>query len=354
MLKLILRRTKRAALPPGTLVHVGEKRTHKPTITAINYDDRDCAQVELDSPEECAGFLKKPGVTWFNVDGVHDVDIIDRLGKVFGLHPLQREDVVNTQQRPKLDDEDAYLFLVLKMITYDEEQNGIKSEQVSLVLGANYVLTFQENPGDVFNPIRERIKNSRGRIRKMGADYLAYALVDAVVDNYFSVLEHLGMDLEELEDEITENPTARLLEKVHDIRRELIYLRRQVWPLREALQLLVREETDLVRAETDIYFRDIYDHTVQIVEVVETYRDLVAGMMDIYLSSVSNRMNEVMKVLTLIATIFIPLTFIAGVYGMNFAYMPELEWEWGYPAALGLMAGLGLGLAWYFKRKNWL
>jgi magnesium transporter len=253
-----------------------------------------------------------------------------------------------------MEDFEDYLFIVLKMLQYDEEVNETKTEQVSLILGSNYVVSFQEDEGDVFGLIRERIRADRGRTRKMGADYLAYSLVDAIVDHYFMVLEKVGEQIEDIEDELVKNPTPEVLHTIHSLKRELIYLRKSVWPLREVISRLERWESPLIDKSIDIYLRDVYDHTIQVIDALETFRDMLSGMLDIYLSSVSNRMNEVMKVLTIIATIFIPLTLIAGIYGMNFRYMPELESPWGYPMVYLIMLAVGVVMLTYFRRKQWL
>jgi magnesium transporter len=240
------------------------------------------------------------------------------------------------------------------MLDYDREESKIKVEQVSLILGENFVISFQETEGDIFNPIRERVRNNKGRVRKMGADYLAYVLIDAVVDNYFLILEALGEQIESMEEELVANPTPETLQTIHNLKREMIFLRKSVWPLRELISGLERGESALIRESTGIYLRDVYDHTIQVIDTVETFRDMLSGMLDIYLSSVSNRMNEVMKVLTIIATIFIPLTFLAGIYGMNFEFMPELRWHWSYPLVWCVMIVIGVAMIFYFKRKKWL
>jgi len=279
----------------------------------------------------------------------------EKLGKYFEVHPLVLEDIVNTGQRPKMEDFENYLFIVLKMFHYDEEADEIKTEQVSLVLGSNFVISFQEREGDVFHPIRERIRNAKGRIRKMAPDYLAYSLLDAIVDSYFIIMEKLGEEIENTEEKLVTNPTPATLQTIHNLKREMIFLRKSVWPLREVISALERGGSSLIQESTHIYLRDVYDHTIQVIDTIESFRDMVSGMLDIYLSSISNRMNEVMTVLTIIATIFIPLTFIAGIYGMNFEYMPELKWHWFYPKAFWLTIIVIAGfMAFYFKRKKWL
>ena len=344
----------KVGLPPGTLVHIGERKTEKAKITIIDYDEKDFQEREVQKVEECFPFKDKPTVTWINIDGLQEVEIVGKIGAHFGIHPLILEDILHTGQRPKAEDLGEYLFIVLKMLYQDERGDEMLGEQVSLLLGPNYVISFQEREGDVFSPIRERIRNSKGRMRKAGTDYLAYALVDAIVDHYFVILEELGEKIESLEEELLKNPTPETLQVIHTLKTNLVFLRKSVWPLREVINNLERGESPLITDPTGIYLRDVYDHTIQVIDTIESYRDMVSGMLDIYLSSLSNRMNEVMKVLTIIATIFIPLTFIAGIYGMNFKYMPELEWHWGYFGILIVMVVIVGFMGFYFKRKRWL
>ncbi len=355
MPRLIKKRSKKSGLPPGTLVHIGEKKTEKTKITIVDYDEAKFEEKEAKTIEECFPFKDKPTTTWINIEGVHEIDLIEKIGKYFDLHPLLLEDIANTEQRPKMEDYGEYVFIVLKMLSYDENTTEIKAEQVSVILGANFVISFQEGiKGDVFDSVRERIRSGKGKIRKMGADYLAYALMDAVVDNYFIILEKLGEKIEVTEEILLTNPTSETSRAIHHLKREMIFLRKSVWPLREVLNCLERGESSLIHANTRIYLRDVYDHTVQIIDTVETFRDMLSGMLEVYLSSISNRMNQIMKVLTIIATIFIPLTFIAGIYGMNFKYMPELEWRWAYFVVLGVMAVIGIWMVIYFRKKKWL
>eukprot|EP01022_Parablepharisma_sp_SALTPOND_P022633 TRINITY_DN4616_c0_g1_i1.p3 TRINITY_DN4616_c0_g1~~TRINITY_DN4616_c0_g1_i1.p3 ORF type:complete len:303 (+),score=117.73 TRINITY_DN4616_c0_g1_i1:553-1461(+) len=295
-----------------------------------------------------------PQVTWFQVEGVHQVEVIGRLGEIFGLHPLVQEDIVNTLQRPKLEEFDHYLFIVLKDLDFPSGSEQINTQQISIVLGKDWVLSFTEGGRDPFAGVAERIETGRGRIRRLGADYLAYALVDAVVDHYFGVLEELTERTQAVEDELDEDPGQEVLHTVHRLKRQGQRLRKAVWPLREVAGGLERGESPLVDAGTKPFLRDVYDHTIQVIDATEALRDSLASMMDLYLSVVSNRMNQVMKVLTIIATLFIPLTFIAGVYGMNFKVMPELEWKWGYYITLGAMALVTIGMLIYFWRKKWL
>jgi magnesium transporter len=354
MLELFRKTSKKVGLSPGSLVHIGEKKVEKVRITVIDYDVDQFQEKEVETIEECFPFKDTPTVTWINIDGLHEVQIIEKIGEHFAIHPLIQEDIVHTGQRPKMEDMESYIFVVARMLFYNDETREIESEQVSLILGPNYVISFQEKEGDIFDPVRERIRKGKGRIRRMKADYLAYALVDTLVDNYFIILENLGEKIEGMEDELVANPRPQTLQTIHILKREMIFLRKSVWPLREVISSLERGEPSLIDPSTEMYFRDVYDHTIQVMDTVETFRDMVSGMLDTYLSSLSNRMNEVMKVLTIIATIFIPLTFVAGIYGMNFEFMPELKWHWGYFAALGLMVVIFIGMVFYFKRKSWL
>jgi len=355
MPRFIKRVSRKIGLSPGTLVHIGKKKVEKVRIRLIDYDEAQLQEKEAKIIEECFPFKDLPTVTWVNIDGLHDIKLMEKIGKHFGLHPLVLEDILNTEQRPKIEDFDDYLFVVLKMLHFDENEQEVRAEQISIILASNFVLSFQERVGDIFNPLRERIRSAKGRVRKMGPDYLAYALMDAIVDNYFIVLEKLGEKIEGMEQELVTNPTPETLQTLHNLKREMIFLRKSVWPLREVVSRLERGESKLIKDSTGIYLRDVYDHTIQVIDTIETFRDMLSGMLDIYLSSVSNRMNEVMKVLTIIATIFIPLTFIVGIYGMNFEYMPELKWHWVYPKAFWVVIiGVAVFMAFYFRKKKWL
>ena len=355
MARLIKQRSKKAGLPPGSLVHIGEKKGDKAKIAILDYDEAHVQEKEVETIEECYIFKDQPTVTWINVDRIDDVKMIERLGECYGLHPLVLEDILNTDQRPKLEDYGEYSYIVLRMLHYQDRSGQIESEQISLILGRNFVFSFQEGKeGDVFGPLRERIRNNKGRIRKLKADYLAYALLDAVVDQYFLIMEKLGERIEVLEEELVARPKTDTLREIHSLKREMIFLRKAVWPLREVIGGLERGESSLIQDPTRIYLRDVYDHTIQVIDSIETFRDMVSGMLDIYLSSISNRLNAVMKVLTIIATIFMPLTFLAGVYGMNFKHMPELEWRWGYPALWLVMIAIGVSMLVYFRKKKWL
>jgi magnesium transporter len=351
---LLKKSSKKAGHSPGSLVHIGDRKAETIKITLMNYDADNLLEKQLPVVEDSFPYRDTPPVSWINVDGLHEIDVIEKIGMHFGIHPLVLEDILNTGQRTKAEEFENYLYIVLKMLVYDETVEHISAEQVSLILGPHFLLSFQEKEGDVFNFVRERIRKARGRIRKSGCDYLAYALMDAVVDHYFVILEQLGEKIEHLEEQILENTAPWMLEDIHHLRREIIFLRKRIWPLREVLNSLIKDPSDLIRETTHVFLRDVYDHTIQIIDTIESYRDVLSGLSDLYQSTVSNRMNEVMKVLTIIATIFIPLTFIAGIYGMNFEYMPELKWHWSYPALWLLLILIFVAMLLYFKRRKWL
>lgn len=345
---------RKLAAAPGTLVHVGPDREDVTTrLSVLDYDAEHLSEAMDPDAAAIADLAESPTVTWFKVEGVHKVEVVAELGRIFSLHPLLLEDVVNTAGRPKMEEYENYLFVVAKTLYFNREAEGLAGEQVCLVLGKNWVISFQESNRDIFGPVAERIKKARGRIRGQGADYLAYALLDAVVDNYFLALEGFGEAVEDLEGELLGDPGQDALRRLHQYKREGLSCRRAIWPLREVLASLQRGDSALISADTIVFLRDVYDHAIQVIDMVETNRELLGGMLDIYLSSLSNRMNQVMKVLTVIATLFIPLTFLTGVYGMNFKYMPELDIRWAYPAVLGLMAVITIGMLIYFKKKHW-
>ncbi len=347
------RRTRRRrtapGAPPGTLVP--DPQAPRPIMQVIAYSQTEFIEKDIASPDELQPLIGKYSVLWLNVDGLGDTEAIRKFGEIFSIHPLALEDVVNAHQRPKVEPYDACLFIVLQMLFTAQK---LDTEQLSLFLGSNFVVTFQEQPGDCFSPIRERIRKNHTRIRCTGPDYLAYAILDAVVDNYFPALERYGEQLEELEQEVVTRPGRQTLGKIHDLKRDLLTLRRAVWPAREALNSLVRDESPYITRDTRTYLRDCYDHAVRVIDIIETDRETAFGLLETYLSSMSNRMNEIMKVLTIIATIFIPLTFIVGIYGMNFTYMPELHSPWGYPAVMSFMGVIAAGMLYYFHRKGWL
>ena len=354
MLEFIKKTNRKIGQSPGTIIHVGEKKVERVTMNVMDYDLSRCEEKDVQAVEDCFSLKDSSSISWINVNGLNEVEIIEKLGTLFEIHPLVLEDIAHTGQRPKMEDFENYVFVVLRMLSFNEQSQEIKAEQVSFILGNNVVISFQEKEGDVFDPVRERIRKAKGRIRKMGADYLLYALIDAVVDAYFVILEKIGEKIEVLEEELLSNPSQDILQKIHDMRGGTIFLRKSIWPLREVISNLQAGEPELVTEKTSVYFRDVHDHTIQIIETIEACRDLVAGLHDLYLSAISNRMNEIMKVLTIIATIFIPLTFIAGIYGMNFKYMPELEWKWSYPFLWGVIIIVGGAMVIYFKKKKWL
>jgi len=351
------RRSIKSGLPPGSMVHIGETPVEAATITVMHYDAINLDEKKFYSVEASLEHLQKidsSGVVWVNVEGVHNVELISDLGEYLGLHPLVLEDIVNTVQRPKIEDYGSYLFIVARMLKA-VDGGSFTSEQIGVILTSNAVFTFQEAiNGDVFDAIRSRIRTSKGKIRGMGADYLSYSLMDAVVDGYFAVLENTGEEIMDIEEQLTASPEQSTLHIINKIKKEIIYLRKAVWPLREALSFLERGDTVLIHDGTRFFFRDVYDHTIQVIDTVETYRDLLSGMLDLYLSSISNRTNEIMKFLTLIGTIFMPLTFLVGVYGMNFKHLPELEWYYGYPSLWVVMVLISIAMIFYFKRKRWL
>ncbi|BCS54502.1 magnesium/cobalt transporter CorA [Geobacter sp. SVR] len=352
--RFLKKRSVKTGLPPGTLVHIGEQRREAPRLDLFSYSPAEVEERPCQGLAQCLPHVGRAAVTWINVEGVHDIEVIRTLGEHFGFHPLVLEDIVNTVQRPKIEDYDEYLFMVLRMLRPSQGES-FTSEQISIILGPNYLLTFQEGiRGDVFDAVRDRIRSGKGRIRAMGADYLAYTLVDSIVDGYFNVLEVMGERIVNAEEELTLTAGRTTLHLISDMKKEIIFLRKAVWPLREAISFLERGDSRLLDNATRVYFRDVYDHTVQVIDTVETYRDLLSGMLDLYLSSVSNRTNEVMKFLTVIGTIFLPLTFLVGVYGMNFKHMPELEWHYGYPALWFVMLLSSIAMILYFKRKRWL
>jgi len=349
------KRGSKVGLEPGTLVHIGEKKVEKVKIKIVVYDSEKIVEKELDSIDECIPFNDQPGTNfWLNVDGLDKIEVIEKIGSCFNIHPLTLEDILNTGQRPKMEDYESYVYTVLKMMILDKEKDEIIIDQISIIFGCNYIISFQEREVDVFSPLRERLKNPASHLRKNGVDYLAYCLIDAVIDNYFLILEHFGDEIEEFEDQLLIRSSPETIKVIQRYRRDMITLRKSLWPLRELISGMQRIESEIIKDTTRFYLRDIYDHTIQVIDSVEDYRDILSSMVDIYLSSLSNKMNDIMKVLTVIATIFIPLTFVAGVYGMNFENMPELHWRWGYPTVMLFMALLGTTMFAYFKKKKWV
>lgn len=339
---------------PGTLVYTGKKSDKNFHVECFDYTKENIVESALINIEDAINYKDTESVTWINVDGLKYTDQIANIGQQYDLHPLVLEDIVNTTQRPKIDVYDNYLFVVLKMLYYDKNEN-IVIEQVSMVLGKNYVITFQEAEGDVFDTIRERLRFANGRIRGLKSDYLMYALIDSIVDNYFSIIEVLGNKIEDLETELfAGNARENISTEVQQLKREILKVRRAIFPLREIINRIEKGEHPLIYKRTITYYRDIYDHLIQVSENIDIYREMIWSLMDMYMTTISNRMNEVMKVLTIISTIFIPLTFIAGIYGMNFEYIPELQYKHGYFVLWGIMILMFIGLIFYFKRKKWL
>ena len=347
-------RKKKIGVSPGSLIYVGDKTDEPVKISVLTYDKQKIREVTDVSVEDIPQVKDESAVTWINVSGIHDMEVIEAIGKRFHLHPLLLEDIANTQHRAKIDDYENYLFIVLKMIFSEPDSAQLQFEHICIVLGRGFLISFQEREGDAFTSVRERIQKGKGRIRKSGAGYLAYALMDMVIDHAFLVLEQLGDDIEILQQEALDRPTRNTLAAIHEARHQAVLLRKSIWPLREMISGLLRGESDLIEGYVLIYLQDVYDHVIQEIDTIETYRDLLAGILDTYMSSVSQKMNEIMKVLTVMATLFIPLTFFAGVYGMNFTYMPELDWRYGYPVFWALTAVIFVGMMVWFKTRKWL
>jgi magnesium transporter len=345
--------SEKVGLPPGTLIFTGEKRVEVEKITIIDYNEETFEIKEAMEVPENLHEIKDTTVRWVNVEGISKLNIIEKIGKQFQLHPLTMEDIVNPAQRPKLESFEGYLFLILRILRWNKAEKKIMSEQIGIILGNTYVISFRETDSNIFDLILERIIKAKGRIRKMGSDYLVYSLIDIIIDNYFVILEKIGKKVDKIEEELVENPKIETLHAIHLLKRELITLRKTIWPSRNVVNSLQREDSYINEA-TQIYLRDIYDHIIQIIDTFENYRDIISGMLDIYLSSVSNKMNEIMKVLTIISTIFIPLSFLAGFYGMNFLYMPELKIPIAYPILIIIMIIIAIIMILFFKRKKWL
>lgn len=350
------KRSTKAGLPPGTLVHIGEKKTSSPSVTLLNYDENEVRESDITTANLADKVKAARGIIWINLHGLGDTVILEQIGANFGLHPLVLEDILNTEQRSKLEDYGDYLYVVLKIFDYENRgtEERIDSDQVSLVLGKNFVLSFLETDGTQFHSVRERLRSGKGQVRKSGADFLMYSLIDAIVDSYFVILERLDERTEALEMELIARPQPSTLHAIYHLKREGVFLRRSLWPLREVISSLQRGDSPLFSRNTLLYLRDVYDHTIHIIESVESLRDLTAGMLDIYISSVSYRISTVMKVLTVITTIFMPLALIAGIYGMNFKHIPGLEWHWGFFAVLGMMTVISISMLALFRWKKWL
>lgn len=352
--KYMKKRSVKSGLAPGSLVHVGEHFREKVKIELIDYSKTNCEVKHLKSIEEGLKFKDVGNVAWIDVEGVHDPDVIQCIGQYFGSHQLILEDMLNTDQRPKIEVHNDFIFIVLKMLSYNEKSFEVETEQVSIIFGKHFLISLQEGKdGDVFDPVRERIKKGT-KIREKGTDYLAYCLIDVIIDNYFLILEKIGDKMEDLDNKLLNNPTPQVLQDIYSLKREIIFLRKTIWPMRELVGKFEREDSQLINDGTRKYLRDAYEHVIQIIDNEETFRDMISGMMDLYLSVLSNKMNEIMKVLSIIGTIFIPLTFIAGVYGMNFEYMPELKSHYGYFGVWVVMIAIALIMLGFFKKNKWI
>ncbi|MDT0690485.1 magnesium/cobalt transporter CorA [Salegentibacter sp. F188] len=346
--------TKALHQAPGTMTYVGHKESKETLLEVIDYNKDHYQRFTSKSLEDAFKFEEENNITWINIDGLNNTSEIEKLGKYYDLHPLILEDIVNTGQRPKIDEYPDYIFIVAKMLYYNGD-GMINNEHLSMVVGKDYVLTFQEADGDVFEGVRERIKNSKGRVRNNGADYLMFALLDAIIDNYFAVVDDISDKIEIFEDRIFQaRSDENLVLEIQDLKRTILRIRRAVFPLREVVNRLLKSKSEIIEEKTGSYISDLHDHMIQISENIDLYREMIRSLLDMYMSTISNKMNEVMKVLTIMASIFIPLTFIAGIYGMNFEYMPELQWKYSYFVLWGVMLLLFVGMLIYFKRKKWL
>lgn len=343
----------KVGLPPGSLIHIGEKKVEKVSINLIDYSENSFTEKQVESMEDCAEALVTPSVSWINMVGLHEPELFRQIQDIFGIHPLVLEDIMNTGQRPRMEDYGDYIYVVVKMIYHDSSSHKIVSEQVSLIIGKSFLISFQEVEGDIFSQIRERIRTSKGRLRRSGPDYLAYCLLDAIIDNYFVVLEEIGERIEVLQELVVDRPTPETLNSIHRTKKDMIFLRKAIRPVRELINSMLKSESILISDTTDVFLRDVYEHSIQVIETTETLRDMLSSALDIYLSSTSNRMNEVMRVLTVISTLFIPLTFMVGVYGMNFEYMPELKFHYGYAGLWVLMGITAAGMVLFFRKRKW-
>lgn len=344
----------KAGMPPGVLVHVGEVREVKPTITLLDYDKDNIEVRQVESIHEIVSYKTSATVTWVMIEGLADTGLIHDLGQAFDVHPLVLEDILNTNQRPKLDEYEDYLYLVFKRFEILEDEFTVGQEQISILLFKNLLFTFKEKRDQLFEPVITRLKAEKGRVRTHTVDNLAYIVLDTVVDGYFALQDSLDLFADDIEEKLFEQPGPELLARIQRVKRELIFVRKSLSPLREMLASLERSDSELITEKTHLYLRDVYDHAIRVIESVDSYRDLITGMLEIYLSSVSNRLNEIMKVLTVFSTIFIPLTFITGIYGMNFENMPELKWPWAYPLLWGVFLSIPITLLIYFRKKKWL
>lgn len=351
---MLEKKNSKIGVPPGTLIYTGERKNEKSKIRIIDYNEEEYSIQEFEKIPEEVRKIEKRTIRWIDIVGFKNVEYIEEIGEHFELHPLVLEDILNPNQRPKFEDYGDYIFIVIKRLKYLKGLEDFETEQISLILGKKYVISFQEHSSNIFEPIIERIKTPKGRVRFMGSDYLIYALVDIIIDNYFVVQEILGEIIEEIEDELVKKAEIEILQSIYHLKKTAIDLRKSIWPMRELIYKLQREQNPLISDDIDIYLRDIYDHIFRISDSLQNYRDVISGMLDMYLSSVSNKMNEIMKVLTIISTIFIPLSFLAGLYGMNFTYMPELSNPISYPMLLVIMFSISIGMLYFFRRRNWI
>ncbi len=355
MYNAIRRQRKKVGLPPGSLVYTGSKSDVAPTMSLISYTRDNLQEKNHDiNLDECLSARIENGVTWLNVDGLQNVELIKQIGKSYDLHPLVMEDILNPVQRSKIETFEKYIFIVMKILLWHEDKKNFTIQQICLILGDNFVLTFQEKHCPLFDTVANNLRGRHGRVREQGADYLCYILIDTIVDQYFIILDYLSEQIEQTEQIIIADPTRKNIHSLYRLKRKIFTFRKVVWPVREIINHLLQTKFTFVCDFVLPYFRDVYDHIMQIVDTIETFRDMLGSMLDVYLSSQTNRINEVMKVLTIIATLFIPLTFVASIYGMNFKYMPELEWKWGYFAVLGVMALMAIGMLIYFRKKKWI
>lgn len=347
----------RAELPPGSLVHIGKQQNTPVNIRIIEYDKQSYKEIEGATLEDCKNWHqhKKEGhIQWICVDGMHQTEIIATLGGIWDLHSLVMEDLLNSSQRAKIDDYEEYLYIVVRMLNYNQQAQEVENEQISLIQGDNFVIFIQERPSSLFNSILQRLRDSKGRLRVLGSDYLVYRLIDTIVDHYFVTLETIGSKIDILQNELFTNHSSELLQQIQQLKQDLTLLRRAVWPLREVISNLQQRQRDAAASEVAVYLRDLYDHVVQVIDIIEGFKDTTSGMIDIYMSASSNRLQEVMKVMTMFSVIFAPLTFIAGVYGMNFSVMPELKWQWGYLYVWCLMLLITASMLYYFYKKRWI
>lgn len=353
MQKIVKSRSQVRGLPPGSLVHIGDKKRETTIMSLIEYSEDSFEQTELILNSLSKLDNRRETIKWINVEGLHEVNVLAQIGEIFDIHPLALEDILNTDQRPKIEFYDKYMYISAKMLFYNSEINEFNIEQVSFILGDDYIISFSERDTDVFEPVIKRLQQGLSRARKLSTDYLFYCLLDIIVDDYFDVLENLSETIETAEDEMVNNTTDKSLRTINKLKRQVLFLHKSVWPLRDVLSSLERGESPLIKESTEIYIRDLYDHVVQVMDTTETLRDILSSMMDVYLSSTSNRMNEIMKVLTIISTVFMPLSFIVGVYGMNISNMPELGWHWMYPTLWLVMLTIAGAMLYYFKKRKW-